>query len=150
MRSNAIRSSIVTASLMLTLLCGCAGEPAAVKPKTEVDMAAWRAEVVAQPGALADPDMDALYDAAVGFCGMSVERMTVELSYPPANPDYIRQDMSYVCPTRAHIVDDALRQGRRATGSMDQACATPPARRTPQQQQAVDALGGEAACAARS
>lgn len=105
-------------------------------------MTAWKSEVAAQPGALANPDMDSLYEVmATHFCKLDVDQMALNMTLSDADPAGTRTSMNYVCPSRAHLVDEALTQLQETSDSFEQACRTPKNLRTQKQQQALEAQG---------
>jgi hypothetical protein len=104
-------------------------------------MASWKAEVAAMPGALANPDMDVLYDVTVKECSDTQDQMTLALTLANANPNLMRADMKYVCPGRAHMVDDGLMQIQQNDSDIAQICRTPPNLRTEKQAQLIGAMG---------
>ncbi len=125
----------------LLLLSHSGDDPNAVKPKSDVDMAGWRAQVAAMPGALANPDMDTLYDVTVKECNDTQDQMTLELTLAGADPNLIRTNMKYVCPGKAHMVDDGLLKIQQNNSEFGQACRTPPSMRTENQAQLIEGMG---------
>ena len=128
----------LTAAAMFTALCACSNPESEVKPKSAVDMSAWRAELVT---AGATPDMDKMYDVTVKDCEAKVDDLAFRFTLVGARPDLQRISMKYVCPGRAGRVDEALRQMQDATKTVREACALPPSARTEQQQLMAEADG---------
>jgi hypothetical protein len=113
----------------------------AVRPKSDVDIARWKTEVAAMSGASANPDMDTLYDVTVKDCNDTQDQMTLGLTLAGVNPNLIRTDMNYVCPGRAHMVDDGLLKIQQNDSELSQICRTPPSMRTEQQAELIGAIG---------
>lgn len=131
----------IAAAVSVLVLRHSGDDPNAVKPKSNVDMASWRAEVAAMPGALANPDMDTLYSVTVKECNDTQDEMTLMLTLAGADPNLIRTAMKYVCPGRVHMVDDGLVQIQQNDNEVAQICRTPPSMRTEKQAELIGGIG---------
>ena len=126
----------VSIGVFILPLTACShSDPPAVIPKDQVDTATWKSAVVAIPGIRANPDMDALYDATVKECNDTQQDLNLEMTLSGTNSVLDRTDMTYVCPSRAHMVDDALTSMQKDAGDVAQACGIPKNLRTDYQQQ---------------
>jgi hypothetical protein len=134
-------SALIAAIVIAALFTQSGDDPNAVKPKSQVDIASWRAEVAAMPGSSSHPDMDTLYDVAVKNCNAPQDQITSMLTLSGANPTLLRSGMRYVCPGRAHMIDDGLTQIQKNDTELTQACRTQPNLRTENQSQLIEAIG---------
>ena len=128
-----LRGVVVVLGAVGLLAAGCSHEPE-VKAMDKIDVAAWKAEVAAMPGNLANPDMDGLNKVTLGQCNGQRD-MTTMMTMTGADANLSRTDMKYVCPTRAHMVDVALTQIQQNSVDLAQACKTQKSLRTVQQQE---------------
>lgn len=123
----------------------------------DIDVDAWRARLVNEVEALPTIDMTDMYREAVSYCGYSVQKMAIALSasargltprnvgartspLDPQYPQYVRIHLSYVCPGRVDVVDEALASQEQGMAESDEACSTPPGQRTPRQQLIAETL----------
>jgi hypothetical protein len=134
-------TALVAAIIGAVLFAQSGDDPNAVRPKSQIDIASWRAEVAAMPGSSSHPDMDTLYDVAVKNCNAPQDQITTMLTLSGANPTLLRSGMRYVCPARAHMIDDGLTQIQKNDDELTQACRTPPNLRTESQSQLIEAMG---------
>ncbi|MDN5899601.1 MAG: hypothetical protein L0H74_05980 [Brachybacterium sp.] len=144
--------AVLAAAVLFVLTAGCGGSDAEVSESTvtevsepipfdDIDTEAWTADLVATGGVRSNPDLKALYDLTVDNCTDEDFAFSVGLTLVDARPDQRRVNMTYVCPSQAHKVDDALAEIQESTMNVDRACATDPGIRTQDQQQLVDAVG---------
>ena len=111
----------------------------AVKPYEDVDTVGWR-KALAGIGAT-NPDLRGLYDIfAEGYCTNTVDQLRLGFTLTGANPPLTRIGMTFVCPSRAYLVDDALTQLQETNETFARACATPAHLRTTEQAELVDAV----------
>ena len=139
----------VVAALALSLTaCGSSGhaEAEADTPKepipiSQIDQAAWTRDLVATGGVRAHPDLSGLYNIAKGDCTARDDSgLELRLTLIGAQPDVDRINMKYVCPSKAHLVDDALRSVQDSMSDFDDACALPANMRTQEQEDMVEAV----------
>jgi hypothetical protein len=102
---------LVTA--LLVTACGVGGS--AVKPFEQVDLDAWRADIVAWPSAPSDPDMAQMYQGAVADCDNSVDDLAARMGDPSVDPTLVLVGVSYVCPGEQSKVAEAMREMHNAS-----------------------------------
>ena len=102
-----VRLGVLVASAALLAACGSVP---AVKAFDEVDIDAWRADVVAWPSAPNDPDMDAMYRGALVDCDGSVDELAARMTDPAVDPTLVLVGVSYVCPAEQPKVAEAMRE----------------------------------------
>jgi hypothetical protein len=128
--------AVPLAATIALVLAGCssgsAKGPAPIKepiPIADIDQAALSAQLKAvAPGS--NPDMSKLsklYDLTVEQCKEDLDQMTrlVALQLDDGETvaiDATRVMMQAVCPSRAHMVDDAVTNSRDALALANQAC----------------------------
>ena len=117
-----------------------------IKPKDEVDLDALRTELIEQHGAQTAINMDQWYDMVVENCNddLSEWRTAIALSIDQGLSslnDLWRTSMKYICPSRAHLVDDAIAEIQESNREANLACTLPRNMRTSQQQSLAEALG---------
>jgi hypothetical protein len=91
------------------VLAGCAAGTS-IKSLDEVDIEAWRADIVARPSAPGDPDMTDAYRATVGDCDGTVDDLVVKMVDPAVDPTLLLVGVSYVCPEQQPKVLEAMRE----------------------------------------
>jgi hypothetical protein len=136
--------SLAAAFLLLLFfaVAACGGAEEGKSPiNKDVDVAAWKGELVQLDGVGSDPDMVALERITRSDCVTPVDDLALRFSLEGANPEATRLGMEYVCPDRAANVDKALAQGRDAASSVDDACALTEAERTEDEQALVELAG---------
>lgn len=129
--------------------CGTGKAPDRIRAKSEIDMAAWRSELIGQYHAQSEIDMDRMYELTVKGCNTSLEDWTLQLAYEAdhpssVTPDLHRANMERVCPGRAHVIIDALQQNQDRGHDVERICSMSPGARTEQQQLFLDAIGPRA------
>lgn len=135
-----MRSLIATTLLTLTLAaCGSSDDSKNVIVQ-EVDVKAWKAELVKLDGVGPQPNMGRLEELTRSDCKAPVDELALGFTLAGARPDVTRVNMRFVCPDQAHKVDDALKQGQDASAAVDEACALPESQRTEEQSQLAEAM----------
>jgi hypothetical protein len=104
-----MRPGVLVAAAAAVLTACAAGNPV-VKPIEEVDLASWRADIVAWPSAPSDPDMTELYRSAAADCDTSVDDLTARMGDPAVDPTLVLVGVSYVCPGEQQKVAEAMRE----------------------------------------
>lgn len=135
---------VAAAALALGLTaCGGGDKPKEPIPFSDIDQDAWAHDLQETGHVRANPDLETLYNVARKDCTADDDNfgLTLRLTMTGATPDVDRIDMRYVCPSKAHLVDDALRQIQQNASDMDEACALPESMRTERQQNMVEAVG---------
>lgn len=143
---------ILTAVVAVVALAGCSADAdagadkAAVElpepiPFGDIDQAAWTEDLQATGRVRATPDLEALYDLAKKDCAAEdPSDLAMGLTLVGAMPDVDRINMQYICPSKAHLIDDALSSIQDASSSFEEACALAPNLRTEEQQDMVEAV----------
>lgn len=143
-RGSGVGSTLAVAALTLLLAgCGAGGGIGSSGPKdfADIDTDAWTAALVGLGEVRSDPDLKELYDLTVEDCAQDAEDLELGLTLSGARPDIMRVNMKYVCPDKAHVVDEALKNIQDRTVRFDEACQTPESMRTEEQQNMVEAVG---------
>jgi hypothetical protein len=136
-----MKSLLVVTLLAVTLAaCGSSDGDDNVIVK-DVDVAAWKAELVRMPGVGGEPDMAKLEEITRSDCATPVKDLALRFGLEGSDPDVTRLNMTYVCPRLASKVDQALALGREATTRVEDACALTPAERTEDEQALVELAG---------
>ncbi|CQD21569.1 hypothetical protein BN970_05052 [Mycolicibacterium conceptionense] len=139
--------ALMAAAATALLLSGCSGgeETPPIKPKSEVDMGAWKDVLISNHNASSNPDMDKLYELTADQCDDTLDEMRTGLAIAIDNhyltPDTTRTNMMYVCPGREHIVDDALKAMQETDAKIREACRAPKELRTSDQKMWTDLEG---------
>lgn len=137
-----MRSLVLTALLAVTVAaCGGSSDGNTGVTKQDVDVAAWKAELVQMDAVGPGLDMVALERITRSDCATPVDDLALRFTLEGAVPDVTRVNMTYVCPDMAYKVDEALAQGREAVTSVDAACALTEAERTADEQALVEISG---------
>lgn len=134
--------TVLRISLVVAALAACGDEPD-IKSFDQIDAAAWEAELRSAigPGAAPNINMRTFYDLTVKDCDATVDQLALKFTLTGAHPDWTRINMSYVCPSRAHKVGEALAENRETEEEFNRICNTPRELRTPDEEQLVEAAG---------
>lgn len=147
-RGPGLASTLAVVVLAL-LLTGCGGGSGGgsggasndLKDFDGIDKDAWAAALAELGEVRADPDLKELYDLTVEDCAKTAEDLELGLTLSGARPDLMRVNMKYVCPDKAHVIDEALENIQDRAVRFDEACQTSKEMRTEEQQNMVEAVG---------
>lgn len=135
-RLSAMRTGVAAALAML--LAGCSGGEPPIKPKSEIDMGAWRQELITRFDAIPNIDMDRLYELTAEDCDTSADeigmRLAIAIDRGGPSPDFYRVNLRRVCPGREHVIDDELLKMQETDKKIREACRAPARLRTAEQQ----------------
>ena len=132
--------------LAAVVLAGCGSDPKQTGaggadepvPYAQIDHDKWRAALVGTGAVRDNPDLEALYELTLDDC--AEDDLAIQLSLSGSQPDVTRINLTYVCPSQAHKVDDALASLQNSMDKYERLCAMDPADRTREEQDYVEAV----------
>lgn len=138
--------TVAVAALAAATLTGChSSDSDRIKPKSEVDLLVVRNELIAKHGVQTGINMDKWYDLTVKDCERTPDEwdMFIAIGQDQGTDNHVisRTSMEYVCPGRAHEVDDSLLRGQERNAKFTQACRIPASMRTIEQQELAAGVG---------
>jgi hypothetical protein len=143
-----MRRAVLGATIIAAFAIGCSshGKEPDVKTFDSIDTGAWKAAMVnvGAPSA----DIRGMYDVTVKDCNDTIHNLALQFTLTNSHPDWLRIGMTYVCPTKVGNVDQALKSNQDTEDKFTRICDTPPAQRTHDEQQLLDAVGPDA-CAGK-